>query len=93
TKASKSDEGLRHSDVSLEVTQLGWSGKISPWLAAGALAFIANYVGYKTLSADAITGMGIMIFCAFLGEALCKLIRRKIPAVCMVSLVAMFLTS
>ncbi|RMT48796.1 putative Membrane protein [Pseudomonas syringae pv. solidagae] len=93
TKASMSEEGLRHSDVSLEVPELGWSGKISAWLAAGALALIANYVGYKTLSADAFTGMGIMIFCAFVGEVLCNLLRRKIPAVCMVSLVAMFLTS
>ncbi len=91
TKASMSDEGIRHSDVSLEVPELGWSGKISAWLAAGALALIANYVGYKTLSADAFTGMGIMIFCAFIGEALCSLIGRKIPAVCTVSLVAMFL--
>ncbi|OUM06034.1 branched-chain amino acid ABC transporter permease [Pseudomonas syringae] len=93
TKASMSDEGVSQSDVSLEVPELGWPGKISAWLAAGALALIANYVGYKTLSADAFTGMGIMIFCAFVGEALCSLIGRKIPAVCTVSLVAMFLTS
>jgi hypothetical protein len=93
TKASITSEGISHKDVSLEVPELGWAGKISAWLAAGALALIANYVGYKTLSADAFTAMGIMVFCAFAGEALCILLRRKIPAVCMVSLVAMFLTS
>lgn len=93
TKASMANDGISHKDVSLEVPELGWAGKISAWLAAGALALIANYVGYKTLSADAFTGIGIMVFCAFVGEALCSLIRRKIPAVCMVSLVAMFLTS
>ncbi|RMQ47239.1 Membrane protein [Pseudomonas cichorii] len=93
TKASITSENISSKDVSLEVPDLSWAGKVSAWLAAGALALIANYVGYKTLSADALTGMGIMIFCAFAGELLCNLLRRKIPAVCMVSLVAMFLTS
>ncbi|MFJ4145259.1 DUF3100 domain-containing protein [Pseudomonas sp. NPDC089734] len=93
TKASITSENISSKDVSLEVPELSWAGKVSAWLAAGALALIANYVGYKTLSADAFTGMGIMIFCAFVGEILCNLVRRKIPAVCMVSLVAMFLTS
>ncbi|MBX8497529.1 DUF3100 domain-containing protein [Pseudomonas cichorii] len=93
TKASISDENISSKDVSLDVPELSWAGKVSAWLAAGTLALIANYVGYKTLSTDALTGMGIMIFCTFVGEMLCSLLRRKIPAVCTVSLVAMFLTS
>ncbi|MBX8478130.1 DUF3100 domain-containing protein [Pseudomonas capsici] len=93
TKASISEENISSKDVSLDIPELSWAGKVSAWLAAGALALIANYVGYKTLSSDALTGMGIMIFCTFVGEMLCSLLRRKIPAVCTVSLVAMFLTS
>lgn len=93
TKASIAPEGPASSSVSLEVPELSWAGKVSAWIAAGALALIANYVGYKTLSADAFAGMGIMIFATFIGEAVCALIGRKIPAVCVVSVVAMFLTS
>lgn len=93
TKASMAAEGPSASTVSLEVPDLGWAGKVSAWIAAGALALIANYVGYKTFSADAFAGIGIMIFAAFVGELLCGVIGRKVPAVCIVSLVAMFLTS
>jgi hypothetical protein len=93
TKASVLSEGPEHHAVSLETRELGWPGKISAWFAAGALALIANYVGYKTLSSAAFAGMAIMIAAVFIGELLCTLIRRKIPAVCTVSLVAMFLTS
>lgn len=93
TKASVTVDGPSHEDVAVEPCELGWPGKISAWFAAGALALIANYVGYKTLSADALSGIAIMIFAAFLGELACSVIRRKVPAVCMVSLVAMYLTS
>jgi hypothetical protein len=92
TKASLASD-LDPNQVSVAVRELGWPGRISAWLAAGALALIANYVGYKTLSADAFAGMAVMILVAFAGELLCSLIRRKVPAVCTVSLVAMFLTS
>jgi len=93
TKASTAQHGPKHDEVSLETVELGWPGKISAWFAAGALALIANYVGYKTLSGDAFAGIAIMIFAAFIGEGVCALLRRKIPAVCIVSLVAMFMTS
>lgn len=93
TKASHAAHGPKHDEVSLETVELGWVGKISAWFAAGALALIANYVGYKTLSGDAFLGMAIMIFAAFVGEGICALLGRKLPAVCMVSVVAMFLTS
>jgi hypothetical protein len=93
TKASTAQHGPKHDEVSLETVDLGWPGKVSAWFAAGALALLANYVGYKALSADAFAGMALMIFAAFIGEAVCSLLRRKIPAVCVVSLVAMFMTS
>jgi hypothetical protein len=93
TKASLAVDGPSQADVTVEHRELGWPGKISAWFAAGALALIANYVGYKTFSADALSGIAIMIFAAFIGELACSVIRRKVPAVCTVSLVAMYLTS
>ncbi|WNW10209.1 DUF3100 domain-containing protein [Pseudomonas sp. DTU_2021_1001937_2_SI_NGA_ILE_001] len=93
TKASVTEHGPSSQDVSLETPELGWAGRISAWFAAGALALIANYVGYKVLSPAAFAGMAIMIGAVFVGELLYHLLRRKIPAVCTVSVVAMFLTS
>ncbi|MCI8209735.1 branched-chain amino acid ABC transporter permease [Pseudomonas sp. S25] len=93
TKASVMNNGPKHDQVSLEVKELGWGGRISAWLAAGALALIANYVGYKTLSPAAFGGIAVMILAVFIGELICVALRRKIPAVCTVSIVAMFMTS
>ncbi len=93
TKASQAAHGPSHNEVALETVELGWAGKICAWIAASALALIANYVGYNALSADAFAGMAIMIFAAFLGEGMCVLLKRRLPAVCMVSVVAMLLTS
>lgn len=93
TKASVIDQGPSSSDVSLESHELGWVGRVSAWFAAGALALMANYVGYQVLSPEAFAGMAIMIGAVFAGEMLCSLLGRKIPAVCTVSVVAMFLTS
>jgi hypothetical protein len=93
TKASVMNEGPKHDSVALEVRELGWTGKVCAWLAAGALALIANYVGYKTLSSEAFAGMALMILAVFIGELICVALRRKIPAVCTVSVVAMFMTS
>ncbi|MCO8164910.1 DUF3100 domain-containing protein [Pseudomonas sp. 21LCFQ02] len=93
TKASVFDNGPASNEVSLETPDLGWLGRISAWFAAGGLALLANYVGYKVLSPDAFAGMAIMIGAVFVGELLCSLLRRKIPAVCTVSVVAMLLTS
>ncbi|MFF7710720.1 DUF3100 domain-containing protein [Pseudomonas sp. NPDC007930] len=94
TKASNQPaDGLKASEVELETRELGWGGKVSAWLAAAALALLGNYVGYKTLSAAAFEGMAVMVFAVFLGELLCVALRRRIPAVCTVSVVAMFMTS
>ena len=93
TKAWVVVDAPDHDAVAVTVSELGWAGKISAWMAAAALALIANYIGYKTLSAEVFAGAAIMIFAAFAGELACFAIRRKVPAVCLVSLVAMFLTS
>jgi len=76
-----------------EPVELGWSARFSAWLASGALALLATLVMSKTLPPAAFLGVAVMILAAFVGELLCQLFRRKVPAVCWVSLVAMFLTS
>lgn len=93
TKASLvASQELDHREVT-QSTELGWTGKTVAWVGAGALALISNYIAYKVMAPVVFAGMAIMIVVSFLGELLSALFKRKIPAVCWVSLVAMFLTS
>ncbi|KXJ33121.1 MULTISPECIES: DUF3100 domain-containing protein [Pseudomonas] len=92
TKASFQQSAVDAAVVD-EPVELGWSARFSAWLASGALALLATLVMSKTLPPAAFLGVVVMILAAFVGELLCQLFRRKVPAVCWVSLVAMFLTS
>ncbi len=92
TKASFTQSAVDQTVVD-EPVELGWSGRLSAWLAAAALALLGTFVATKALPAAALTAVALMIAAAFVGELLCQLFRRKVPAVCWVSLVAMFLTS
>ncbi|UFH50840.1 DUF3100 domain-containing protein [Pseudomonas sp. KNUC1026] len=93
TRASQASASISATEVDLETRELGWAGKACAWVAAAVLALLANWVGYKTLSPAAFEGMAIMVLAVFIGELLCVALRRKIPAVCTVSVVAMFMTS
>lgn len=92
TKASFQQSSVDAAVVD-DPVELGWSARFSAWLASGALALLATLVMSKTLPPAAFLGVAVMILAAFVGELLCQLFRRKVPAVCWVSLVAMFLTS
>lgn len=92
TKASFTQSAVDQTVVD-EPVELGWSGRLSAWLAAAALALLGTFVATKALPAAALSAVALMIAAAFVGELLCQLFRRKVPAVCWVSLVAMFLTS
>ncbi|UUW71352.1 DUF3100 domain-containing protein [Pseudomonas oryzihabitans] len=92
TKASFQQSSVDAGVVD-EPVELGWSARFSAWLASGALALLATLVMSNTLPTAAFLGVAVMILAAFVGELLCQLFRRKVPAVCWVSLVAMFLTS
>lgn len=93
TKASFASEQISEDDVVHDAPKLTWAGKCSAWVAAGALALLANYVAFKALPAAAFLGMGIMILVTFAGELVCEVTRRKVPAVCWVSIIAMYLSS
>ncbi|WP_295514654.1 DUF3100 domain-containing protein [uncultured Pseudomonas sp.] len=92
TKASFAQSAVDQTVVD-EPVELGWSGRLSAWFAAAGLALLSTFVATKALPAAALTAVALMIGSAFIGELLCQLFRRKVPAVCWVSLVAMFLTS
>ncbi|MDK4197893.1 DUF3100 domain-containing protein [Pseudomonas sp. HR1] len=92
TKASFAQSAVDQTVVD-EPVELGWSGRLSAWFAAAGLALLGTFVATKTLPAAALIAVALMIGAAVVGELLCQLFRRKVPAVCWVSLVAMFLTS
>ncbi|WP_288448100.1 DUF3100 domain-containing protein [uncultured Pseudomonas sp.] len=92
TKASFAQSAVDQTAVD-EPVELGWSGRLSAWFAAAGLALLGTFVATKTLPAAALIAVALMIGAAVVGELLCQLFRRKVPAVCWVSLVAMFLTS
>ncbi|NMZ65443.1 DUF3100 domain-containing protein [Pseudomonas oryzihabitans] len=92
TKASFAQSAVDQTVVD-EPVELGWSGRLSAWFAAAGLALLGTFVATKALPAAALIAVALMIGAAVVGELLCQLFRRKVPAVCWVSLVAMFLTS
>lgn len=73
--------------------ELDWRGKIFAWIAVAALALIASYVATNGFSPEIYAGLALLIVVAAIGEVLSHLSFKKVPVVCWVSLVAMFLSS
>ncbi len=65
----------------------------SAWLLSGALALMGDWIARGANPLESIPGMLVMIGAVIVGVMLNRITGRKIPAVCWVSLVAMFLTS
>jgi hypothetical protein len=80
--------GLAENDRSLS-----WSGKFFAWTGIAMLALLANYVAFTNIPAKLYLGIALLVLIAFFGEFLFIITKRKIPVVCWVSMVAMFLTS
>ncbi|WP_034298547.1 DUF3100 domain-containing protein [Herbaspirillum sp. RV1423] len=76
-----------------EVADLNLAGRVGAWVFAGVLTIIANWIAYKVAPLESVGCIVIMIAAVFVGDLLCNLTGKKIPAVCWVTLVAMFLTS
>lgn len=63
------------------------------WVLSGAMALTGDWIARGTNPVESIPGLLIMIGAVIVGVLLNRATGRKIPAVCWVSLVAMFLTS
>lgn len=73
--------------------EMNFGARLFAWVFSGALALLGNSMAFKTPFLDGVPGMLIIIGAVIVGEALYFVTRRKVPAVCWVSLIAMFLTS
>lgn len=98
TKASAAEQSAEAArpnlgDVKIEAPELGFAGKAAALVFTGVLAMICDWIAHGTTPLVAFLGMAIMVVASLVGDALASATGRRIPAVCWVSLVAMFLTS
>jgi hypothetical protein len=80
-------------DVKTEAPELGYGGKMLAWGATAIMALVADWITHGTTPMQGLPGMLIMVLATIVGDAIAQVTGRKIPAVCWVSIVAMFLTS
>ena len=93
TKASAEAAAPGLNDVKVEAPQLGFVGKLAALAFTAVLAMICDWITHGTTPWISFPGMAIMVVASLVGDALASATGRRIPAVCWVSLVAMFLTS
>ncbi|MCY0387115.1 DUF3100 domain-containing protein [Robbsia sp. Bb-Pol-6] len=72
---------------------LGFAGKLGAWLLTAAFALVCDRITHGTHPGEGLPGMLVMLGAVIVGDAICQLTGRRIPAVCWVSIVAMLLTS
>jgi hypothetical protein len=98
TKASDASQAVADAapklgDVKTEAPELGYGGKALAWIATAIMALAADWITHGTTPLQGLPGMLVMVLATVVGDAIAQATGRKIPAVCWVSIVAMFLTS
>ncbi|ACR32221.1 DUF3100 domain-containing protein [Burkholderia glumae] len=96
TKASRqaaADAAPALGEVRTEAPKLGYGGYLLAWVATAAMALVCDWITHGTTPLAGLPGIAIMVAATIVGEALARVTGRRIPAVCWVSVVAMFLTS
>lgn len=84
--ASDAPEAVVHAPV------LGLGMRLASWLLVGAMVLIGNRIGYGVPMLDALPGVLIIIAAVLVGDLVYVGTRRKLPAVCWISFIAMALT-
>lgn len=80
-------------DMQTGMPTLGYSGKLAAWVLTAALSLVCDWITHGTTPLQGLPGMCFMVLATIIGDGLSIATRRKIPAVCWVSIVAMFMTS
>jgi hypothetical protein len=93
TSSSTTPEDNLHRETHLETAELNLVQRLGAWVFAGVLTIIANWITYQVTPLESIGCIAIMVAAVFVGDLLRSLTGKKIPAVCWVTVVAMFLTS
>jgi hypothetical protein len=69
--------------------ELGAGGRWTAWCLVSIITLIGNWIAFKTQPLAALPASAILLAIVVIGYALYQLTRKKVPAVCWVSLVAM----
>jgi hypothetical protein len=98
SRASDASEAIEKSrpqlgDVETAAPQLGYRGKLLAWSVTAVFALGCDWITHGTTPFMGLPGMLIMVLATIVGDAIYTVTGRKIPAVCWVSIVAMFMTS
>ncbi len=93
SSASSSQDDVKSDDSADQHAPLTTTGIAVAWLASGALALVADWIARGSKPFDSIPGMAIILSAVLVGVLLNRITGKRIPAVCWVSFVAMFLTS
>ncbi|MFT4438321.1 DUF3100 domain-containing protein [Caballeronia sp. 15715] len=98
SKASDASGAIEKSrpqlgDVETAAPQLGYRGKLLAWGVTAVFALGCDWIAHGTTPFMGLPGMLIMVLATIVGDAVYTVTGRKIPAVCWVSIVAMFMTS
>jgi len=93
TKASGAESGSAGDALSEGHNELSGKERWGAWFVVAALSLVSDLLLYKTSPLVALPGMVIIVACVAVGQFLTDMTGRKVPAVCWISLIAMFLTS
>ncbi|CAN7525057.1 DUF3100 domain-containing protein [Caballeronia sp. dw_19] len=90
---SRPKPGGGETEVETAAPQLGYRGKLLAWGVTAVFALGCDWITHGTTPLMGLPGMLIMVLATMVGDAIYTVTGRKIPAVCWVSIVAMFMTS
>jgi len=74
-------------------TKLSWRWKILAWSMTAVLSLLSGFIGSHQVSLTMVVGCLLLVIISMLGDCIYILLRGKIPSVCIVSLIAMLITS
>lgn len=72
--------------------ELNFGMRIVSWLFVGLMVLIGNRIGFGTSMLEALPGVALIIGAVLVGDLIYVGTRRKLPAVCWISFVAMAMT-
>ncbi|TCU95262.1 3-hydroxyisobutyrate dehydrogenase-like beta-hydroxyacid dehydrogenase [Paracandidimonas soli] len=72
--------------------ELNFGMRILSWLFVGLMVLIGNRIGFGTSMLEALPGVALIILAVLVGDLIYMGTRRKLPAVCWISFVAMAMT-
>ena len=84
--AADAGEPVVHAPV------LNFGMRILSWLFVGFMVLVGNRIGFGTSMLEALPGVALIILAVLVGDLIYVGTKRKLPAVCWISLVAMAMT-